>query len=278
MRLAFLTACITCVAMSYSPACLAQSHSTHNVPQASVVCTGWHALCTASADCRMNGDKAYCDCLRVNENYIVVTSEIQDPAVKHMTLAKCTAEHPCNVDEAPVCKAIKYGNYEVDNVRYRWVPTYSCRGWCSLLQTKMEFCDPKADGYTRDLYWAVCDAAQCTENPNPSDPNKPLNCQCRVVEKVPFVGMNGTCTGDNGGIMSSSPAATWDFKNNTYLVPVPGLAYVQGACAPLKFDALPPPGSSVPPRKASQQSQSRRRADPAAHSLSCLEETIWAHI
>ena len=44
------------------------------VPQEFVVCTGWHALCTASPDCKMNGDKADCDCLRVNETHIVETS------------------------------------------------------------------------------------------------------------------------------------------------------------------------------------------------------------
>src|SRR5512143_452373 len=63
-------------------------------PQDSVVCTGWHALCSASYDCRMNGDKADCDCLRVNEAHIVLTAEIQDPAVKRLTQAKCTVRHP----------------------------------------------------------------------------------------------------------------------------------------------------------------------------------------
>ncbi len=31
--------------------------STHNLPQEFVVCTGWHALCSASLDCKMNADK-----------------------------------------------------------------------------------------------------------------------------------------------------------------------------------------------------------------------------
>jgi hypothetical protein len=30
----------------------------------------------------------------------------------------------------------------------------------------------------------------------------------------------------------------WDFQNNTYLFPMPGYEYVQGACAPLKSDPL----------------------------------------
>ena len=209
------------------------------VPQEFVVCTGWHALCTASTDCKMNGDKANCDCLRVNETHIVATTEIQDTAVKRLTLAKCTNKHPCDVDQAPVCKAIKYGQYKVDNVKYDWVSTYSYRGWCSLLERELKPCDQHAIGYTGDLYWAVCDAAPCTENQNPSDPDRPLSCQCRV-EDTPFVGTNGSCTGDNGGIMSSSPLGAWDFQNNTWRIPLPGYEYVQGACAPLESDPLPP--------------------------------------
>jgi len=251
MRFKFLAiTCITWIAMSYSLICLAEvgkktDRSTHNFPNAPqefVVCTGWHALCSASPDCKMNGDMADCDCLRVNETHIVLTTEIQDTAVKRMTEVKCTNVHPCDIDQAPVCEAIKYGQYEVDNVKYDWVSTYSYRGWCSLLKLKFTACDPRAPDYTGDSYWAVCDAAPCTENQNPSDLNRPLSCQCRVVKAkdTPFVGMNDSCTGVNGGIMSSFPLSAWDFQNNTYPFPMPGYEYVQGACAPLGSDPLPP--------------------------------------
>lgn len=213
-------------------------HSSMNAPQPLVVCTGWHALCTASPDCKINGDLATCDCLRVNETHIVETSEIQDVAIKRLTQIRCTNAHPCVVDQAPVCAAIKSGQYQVDNTNYKWVSTYSYRGWCSLLQQKLVACDPTAPGYSGDFDWAICDAAPCTENPNPSDPNRPLSCQCRVVEKIPFVGTNGSCTGDNGGIISSMLATGWDFQNNTYTFPMPGYQYVQGACAPLKSDPM----------------------------------------
>lgn len=209
-------------------------------PQDFVVCTGWHALCSASTDCKMNGDRADCDCLRVNETHMVETGEIQDTAVKRRTRAKCTNKHPCDVDEAPVCKVISSGQYEVDQVKYDWVSTYSYRGWCSLLSPAPVPCDQGEEDYTGDEYWAVCDAAPCTENPNPSDPNKPLSCQCRV-RSTPFVGPKGSCTGDNGGIISSFPLSGWDFENNTYRFPMPGYEYVQGACAPLKSDALDVP-------------------------------------
>jgi hypothetical protein len=235
----FMALVSVAVVLIYGSICWAEEPLPAELPQEFVVCTGWHALCTASPDCRMNGDTADCDCLRVNETHIVETSAIQDTAVKSLTLAECTNEHPCDVDQAPVCKAIKYGQYKVDDVKYQWVSTYSYRGWCSLLTVKPKPCDPKAKGYTGDSYWAVCDGAPCTENQHPSDPNRPLSCQCRVEDK-PFVGVNGSCTGDNGGIMSSSPLWTWDFQNNTYRIPIPGSEYVQGACAPLKSDPLLP--------------------------------------
>jgi hypothetical protein len=245
MRFQFLAiTCMTWIAMSYWPICLAETldqktdSNISDVPQEFVVCTGWHALCSASPDCKMNGDKANCDCLRVNETHIVETTEIQDVAVKRLTRAKCTNEHTCELDQAPVCKAIKDGQYRVDNVKYDWVSTYSYRGWCSLLDRKPIACDQHATGYTGDLYWAVCDAAPCTENRNPSDPDRPLSCQCRV-KNTPFVGI-GSCTGENGGIMSSFPLSAWDFQTNTYPIPMPGYEYVQGACAPLKSDPLPP--------------------------------------
>lgn len=212
------------------------THEFPNAPQDFVVCTGWHALCSASNDCRMNGDGADCDCLRVNETHIVQTSSILDPLVKHFNDAKCTKAHPCKVDEAPVCQAIKSGQYAVDNTRYRWISTYSYRGWCTLIRANLRACDPGAPDYTGDRYWAVCDAAPCTEIENPSNPEKPLSCRCPVVKDVPFVGTNGTCTGDNGGIMSSMPADGWDFQRNTYTFYMPGYEYVRGACAPLRSD------------------------------------------
>lgn len=127
----------------------------------------------------------------------------------------------------------------MNEVKYDWVSTYSYRGWCSLLKPKLKACDPKAVGYTGDLYWAVCDGAPCTEIQNPYDPDRPLRCQCRV-EETAFVGMNGSCTGDNGGIMSSMPLWTWNFRNNRYTFPMPGYDYVKGACAPLQSDPSPP--------------------------------------
>ena len=214
---------------------------TNNLPQDFVVCTGWHALCSASYDCKLNGGTtADCDCLRVNENHIVQTSSIRDPSVKHLTDAKCTTRHPCKVDEAPVCQAIKSGQYKVDNTRYRWVSTYSYRGWCRLIQANLRACDPGAPDYSGDRYWAVCDAAPCTEIEDPSDPEKPLRCRCPVIADRPFVGTNGSCTGNNGGIMSSMPAEGWDFENNTYAFYMPGYEFVHGACSPLKSDLLPP--------------------------------------
>lgn len=214
------------------------SRGKGDAPQDFVVCTGWHALCSESLDCQLNGDKAQCNCARVNETHIIATSEIQDAAAKRRTLSRCTHEHPCEVDQAPVCKTVKSGRYEVDQVRYDWVSTYSYRGWCGILQKGFVACDPQATGYAGDRQWAICDAAPCTENPNPSDPEKPLSCQCRV-DTSPFVGLGGSCTARNGGIMSSFPLWAWDFERNTYPFSMPGYEYVQGACEALRSDPLP---------------------------------------
>jgi hypothetical protein len=213
------------------------SRGKGSAPQDFVVCIGWHALCSESLDCQMDGDKARCNCARVDETHIIATSEIQDRAAKRRTLSRCTKDHPCEVDQAPVCKTIKSGRYQVDQVKYDWVSTYSYRGWCRILRNGFKPCDPKAEGYTGNRYWAICDVAPCTENPNPSDPNKPLSCLCRV-EQSPFVGLGG-CTGLNGGIMSSFPVWAWDFEKNTYPFGMPGYEYVQGACTPLRSDPLP---------------------------------------
>jgi hypothetical protein len=209
-----------------------------NPPSEFVVCTGWHALCTASNDCRMtSGDSADCDCMRVNEPHIVLTSGIQDRALKKATMVLCTERHPCDVDEAPVCRAIQEGRYEVRGVRYEWVSTYSYRGWCGLQWNNPVACDTTQRGYVGDTYWTICDAAPCSEIPYPPDPNRPLRCQCPVVSG-PFVGP-GTCTGTNGGIISSMSLEAWDFQRNTFAVFVPGYDYVRSACAPLRSD--PPP-------------------------------------
>lgn len=211
---------------------------TTDTPEDLVVCTGWHALCSASADCQVTGDIATCACLRVNETHIVQTASIQDPAAKRLTLDKCTSAHPCDVDQAPVCSTIRDRQYRVDNVTYDWVSTYSYRGWCELLRPSPIPCDQSAPGYTGDRSWAICDGAPCTVIANPPDPERPLSCRCQI-ESTPFVGPQGRCTGDHGGIISSSPLSGWDFQNNTYTFHMPGYEYVQGACAPLTSDRSP---------------------------------------
>lgn len=218
---------------------LNQSRGQGSTPQDVVVCTGWHALCSDSPDCQVNGDKADCACARVDETHIVATSEIQDPTAKRRTLARCTQEHPCDVDEAPVCRIIQSGRYEVDHARYDWVSTYSYRGWCAILQKGFVACDPQAPGYAGDRQWAICDAAPCMENPSPADPDKPLTCQCRVRQD-PFVGLRG-CTGANGGIMSSFPVWAWDFEKNTYPFDMPGYEFVRGACSAMQSDPVVQP-------------------------------------
>ena len=172
MRSKFLAImCIIWIAISYEPICLAEvdgktdNDTNIDLPQEFVVCTGWHALCTASYGCIKHDDKADCDCMKVNETHIVATSEIQDTKIKNLTRAKCTNEHPCDVDQAPVCSAIKDGQYEVDGVKYDWVSTYSYRGWCGLLMRNLTACDQNTIDYTGDRYWA-----NASPSPIPSAP------------------------------------------------------------------------------------------------------------
>jgi hypothetical protein len=238
-----LIASVGWVLISHVPMGLAdppgkESAERGQTPQAVVACTGWHALCSGSTDCQVNGDRVDCDCWRVNETHIVETSEIQDPAVKRRTERRCTDQHPCDLDEAPVCAAIASGEYAVDGERYPWVSTFSYRGWCELYEPKA--CDPSAPEYVGDTTWAICDAAPCTESADPADPDRPLSCQCRIRNGA-FIGTKNSCTGDNGGIISAMPVDVWDFEQGTFTAPVPGYDYVQGACAPLTSDQLPAP-------------------------------------
>jgi hypothetical protein len=200
-------------------------------PQFSVECTGWHALCSLATDCKMTSpQQADCACWQVQEQHIIVTTNIKDETfggapIKEETQRRCTTVHPCAVDEAPVCQAIK--DLLEDK---QWVSTYSYRGWC-------ENWDPvKCEGKNAGL-WADCMTSPCTVMEDPSDPNRPLSCQCTVNDGG-FVGTNGTCDdGDQDTVMSTIPRLTWDFDNNEFSFSMPGYhAYVKGACAPVESD------------------------------------------
>jgi hypothetical protein len=199
-----------------------------NAPQTSVVCTGWHALCDAAADCQVIGGQAYCDCWAVDEQHVVETSKIQDPELLRETQRRCTTGDPCDVDEAPVCAAIQDGTFTVDNVAYQWVSTYSYLAWCTTFRPSPSPCTGE---------WADCMSAPCTEISDPDDPARPLSCQCRLQEpegdRNTFVGINGTCS-PNGPteVMSTIASRLWDFEKQTYRIPPPGYEYVSGACAP----------------------------------------------
>lgn len=200
-----------------------------SIPQINVACTGWHALCDAADDCTVVGDKANCACWRVKEQHIVVVSKITDTEVKGLTESVCTKGHPCDVDQAPVCSAIKSGQYTVDGVQYPWVSTYSYRGWCENFR-------PADCSGAKTGQWADCMTSPCEEIPNPADPQRPLSCQC-VVKQSDFVGINGTCNPRGPDkVQSTFENGLWNFKANTYVVPPPGYKYVREACATLKSD------------------------------------------
>lgn len=234
-------ACMALVIVGYAPASIADglaekrdtAGKSKATPQLVVECTGWHALCSFSVDCKVNATGAECACWKVNEPHIVMTGEIQDPTVRRLTEARCTDKHPCAIDEAPVCGAIQSGQYQVDYVNYEWISTFSYRGWCDLYEPTA--CDTSDPDYVGDQQWAICDAAPCVETGNPSDPDRPLSCQCRV-EEGPFLGTRNSCTGEDGGIISAIPMDLWDFENGTFTAPAPGFDHVRAACAPLHSD------------------------------------------
>jgi hypothetical protein len=191
--------------------------------QTTVVCRGWHALCDFATDCEVVGSQANCACWKVQEPYIIETKKIQDPTVKYWTQAVCTTSQPCDVDEAPVCKMIKLGQFKVKGVKYPWVSTFSYRGWCENWNPVS--CDAAP--------WADCMSAPCTVIENPTDPERPLSCQCRMKDSA-FIGPQGSC--EPGKVMSTIPKASWNFKKATFSAPMPGYDYVKGACAALQSD------------------------------------------
>lgn len=198
-------------------------------PQESVECSGWHALCSLATDCVYDPEppgQADCACWQVDEQHVVATSNIKNAAfggapIKEMTQRRCTTAHPCDLDEAPVCQAIK--DLLEDN---QWISTYSYRGWCDNWQPVECNAGP----------WADCMTSPCTVMDPPADPNRPLSCQC-TVNGGPFVGTNSTCDdNDPNTVMSTIERFTWDFKNNQFSFPWPGYEYVKGACAPVGSD------------------------------------------
>lgn len=199
-----------------------------DAPQLSVACTGWHALCSLATDCKVWGNEADCACWKVKEPYVVVTSNIKNDTfggatIKENTQSTCTILHPCDVDEAPVCEAIRKLK---DG---QWVSTYSYRGWC-------ENWDPVACEGKNTGPWADCMTSPCTEiQGGKAHHDRPLSCQC-TVNNGPFVGTDGRCKTKKGTVMSTIPKDSWDFKKGTFAFPMPGYEYVKGACAPLKSD------------------------------------------
>jgi hypothetical protein len=198
------------------------------VAQEAVECTGWHALCSLATDCKVKNGTAYCNCWKVDEPYIVVTADIQDEDVKDKTRTQCTLNSPALWMRRLFVLQSKNGTFTVDNKRYKWVSTFSYRGWC-------EHWNPKA---CDKAPWADCMTYPCTENTDPkADPNRPLVCQCKVNTNQPFVGTNGKCKTKKTEVMSTINQALWDFDNNRFAVPMPGDLFVnKGACAPLQSD------------------------------------------
>jgi hypothetical protein len=167
---------------------------------------------------------ANCDCWKVTEQHLVMTSNIKDETfgfpIKAITQAYCKRSHPCGVDQAPVCKVIQA---MVPNDK--WVSTFSYRGWCQNWKPV------KCSGL-----WADCMTSACMESHKPKDKNRPLSCQC-TTHNSRYVGSNGRCSMAPATVMSTIRIETWDFDNNTFTFEVPADEYVKEACAPITSDS-----------------------------------------
>ena len=109
---------IAAITLGYSSTTWSKPPSEHANnkprPQIAVECTGWHALCSLATDCAYDPETgvADCACWQVNGQHVVATSNIKNAAfggapIKEETQRRCTTAHPCELDEAPVCQAIK---------------------------------------------------------------------------------------------------------------------------------------------------------------------------
>jgi hypothetical protein len=201
----------------------------NSVPQPAVECTGWHALCSMATGCKINGKTADCNCWKVTERHIVVTAGIKDDTfgsdVKEQTQSICTLKHPCGLDEAPVCGAIK----EL-LLSGKWVSTFSYRGWCK--NWKPVACQGNNAGP-----WADCMTSPCSEDPAPPNIQQPLNCQCTEHDGK-FVGTNGSCNSPVGTCMSTISMYFWDFDNGEFpaWMAMPGNESVKESCSSLNSD------------------------------------------
>ena len=206
----------------------AQARATEDMPQINVECTGWHALCSMATGCEVSGGYANCSCWRVTERHVVVVAFIKDDTfgwhVKEATQQQCTISHPCALDQAPVCKAIK--SLLLSD---KWVSDFSYRGWCE--NWKPVACNG---------VWSDCMTSPCSDDHDPNDP-RPLKCQCTLrgadVNDAPYVGSDGTCNNPPGTVISTIPQNSWDFQRNMFSFPFPGNEYATTeACKQLKSD------------------------------------------
>ena len=102
-------------------------------PQARVQCTGPHTLCT-HAPCEMvTPTSAVCHCVAVNDTYEVSLDEILNGTLQAETKARCTEASPCELNAAPVCRAVREGGvFGGRAAGPGMVSTFSWAGWCEV--------------------------------------------------------------------------------------------------------------------------------------------------
>lgn len=195
-------------------AMLAMTSASDNTPQARVLCTGVHVLCSL-ASCELASDEsATCSCVVVNDTYAVAVSEIANDTLARATSEACTDEAPCATDAAPVCAAIQDGGvFGGRATAPGMVSTFSWGGWCAA--TKY---DPERPSLCPASPWAGCMTSPCWEE-QAGETTGAVRCEC-PWQNSSWIDLSGDgCD----AIVSTVPA---DFDMRV----MPGAEYVLGAC------------------------------------------------
>ena len=76
---------------------------------------------------------AICHCIAVNDTYEVSLDEILNATLQAETKARCTVASPCELNAAPVCRAVREGGvFGGRAAAPGMVSTFSWAGWCEV--------------------------------------------------------------------------------------------------------------------------------------------------
>lgn len=178
-------------------------------------CSGAHVLCSM-AECSIEHDKgntAICSCLQQNSTHTVAVDQIRNATIARQTAKRCTAETPCAVDDAPVCRAMAEGSvFGGQHTAPGMVSSFSWGGWCEVAASYK----PDAPTVCPTSPWAACMSAPCWHAPGGG-----VSCKCTWANSS-WLDIRGDRCGSNT-VVSSVPGS-FDMRI------LPGSQYVLPAC------------------------------------------------